>query len=162
MLFGEGGAAEEEISLQPSGGGSTYSTSCISLICPSSHKAFLCLAENTLNLERRKRNKYSKYWGSEEAKVSYVGFIEKQNFLVKLFQFSVLLFGVFVFFKKGVSRAQRAFSERATTQGFGEKTLLEMKWNQKPRSQTPIKTQKFKSRSALQKTVEKGRLWNIA
>lgn len=77
---------------------------------------------------------------------------------MKLFQFSVLLFTVFVFFEKGVSRAQRAFSERATTQGFGKKRLLEMEWNQEPRSQTPTKTQKFKSRSALQKTVEKGRI----
>lgn len=162
MLFREGGAAEEEISLQPSEGGSTHSTSCISLICPSSHKAFLCLAESTLNLERKKRNKYSKYWGSAEAKVSYVGFIEKQNFLVELFQFSVFLLWVFVFFKKGVSCVQCVFSERATTQGFGKKRLLEMKWNQKPRSQTPIKPQKVKSRSALQTTVGKGRIWSSA
>lgn len=162
MLFREGRAAEEEISLQPSEGGSTYSTSCTSLTCPSSHKALLCLAESTLNLERRKRNKYSKYWGSEETKVSYVGLLEKQNFLVKLFQFSVFLFWVFVFFKKGVSCAQRAFSERAATQGFGKRRLLEMKWNQKPRSQTPIKPQKFRSRSALQTAVEKGRIRSIA
>lgn len=127
MLFREGRAVEEEISLQPSEGDSTYSASCISLIYPPSHKAFLCLAESTLNLERRKRNKYSKYWGSEEAKVSYVRFTEKQNFLVKLFQFSVFLLRVFVFFKKGVSCVQCVFSERATTQGLEKRDEMESK-----------------------------------
>lgn len=42
-----------------------------------------------------------------------------------------------------------------------KKKLLEIKWNQNPRSQTPIKLQ-FKSRSALQTTLEKGRIWSIA
>lgn len=104
---GEGRAAGAEVSLQLSEGGSTYFTSCKNLSHSSSHKALLCLAESAPNLERRKRNKYSKCWGSTEARVSYVGFIEKQNFLVKLSQFSMFLFWVFVFFKKGVSCAQR-------------------------------------------------------
>lgn len=108
-FLGEREAAGTEVNLQLSEGGNAYYISCKNLSCSSSHKAFLCLAENAPNLQRRKRNKYSKCWGSAEARVSYVEFIEKQNLLVKLFQFSVFLFWVFVFFKKGVSCAQRVF-----------------------------------------------------
>lgn len=69
----------QKLRVQLSEGGSTYFTSCKNLCRSSSYKACLCLAESAPDLERRRRNKYRKCWGSAEARVSYVGFIENKT-----------------------------------------------------------------------------------